>query len=77
MGVERVNVPGNLFWLKMTMHLVRKGCLVFWVWFGVGCSRGSRASVGVDCFVPCPPSVAPRTLNPKPVRSAPYPSVLD
>ena len=25
-----------------------------------------RASVGVDCFVPCPPSVAPRTLNPKP-----------
>ena len=24
-----------------------------------------RASVGVDCFVPCPPSVAPRTLNPK------------
>ena len=28
--------------------------------FGVGRSRGSRASVGVDCFVPCPPSVAPR-----------------
>ena len=24
----------------------------------------SRVSVGVDCFVPCPPSVAPRTLNP-------------
>ena len=23
-----------------------------------------RASVGVDCLVPCPPSVAPRTLNP-------------
>ena len=21
-----------------------------------------RASVGVDCFVPCPPSVAPRRL---------------
>ena len=28
-----------------------------------------RASVGVDCFVPCPPSVAPRTLNPKPEQS--------
>ena len=24
-----------------------------------------RASVGVDCLVPCPPSVAPRTLNPR------------
>ena len=65
MGVEGVNEPGN-FWLKMTVRLVNKGCLVFWVWFGVGWSRGSRASVGVDCFVPCPPSVAPRTLNPNP-----------
>ena len=25
-----------------------------------------RASVGVDCLVPCPPSVAPRTPNPSP-----------
>ena len=31
-------------------------------WFVVCWSRGSRASVGVDCFVPCPPSVAPRRL---------------
>ena len=29
----------------------------------VGWSRSKfRASVGVDCFVPCPPSVAPRRL---------------
>ena len=47
------------FWLKMTMHLVRKGCLVFWVWFVVG--PGSlRASSGVDCLVSCLPLVAPR-----------------
>ena len=32
-----------------------------------------RASVGVDCFVPCPPSVAPRTLNPKPQTPNPKP----
>ena len=47
------------FWLKMTMHLVKKECLVFWVWFVVG--LGSlRASSGVDCLVSCLPLVAPR-----------------
>ena len=33
---------------------------MFWVGLLLVCPGESRASVGVDCFVPCPPSVAPR-----------------
>ena len=48
------------------MRPTEKVCLVvLWVLFLVVPGE-SRVSVGVDCFVPCPPSVAPRTLNPKP-----------
>ena len=61
LGVGRVNVPGNLFWLKNLGNApYRKGVFGCALAFVFGWSRGSRASVGVDCFVPCPPSVAPR-----------------
>ena len=65
MGVEGVNEPGY-FWLKAqetwTMRPTEKVCLVvLWVLSSVVPGE-SRASVGADCFVPCPPSVAPRRL---------------
>ena len=56
---EGVNVPGTIFGSRnLGMRPEERSV----GWFGVGWSRGSRASVGVDCFVPCPPSVAPRRL---------------
>ena len=44
------------------MRLVKKGCLVFWVGLLLVGPGETRASSGVDCFVSCPPLVAPRRL---------------
>ena len=40
--------------------LRKRDSLKFWVGLWLVVPGESRVSVGVDCFVPCPPSVAPR-----------------
>ena len=66
-SISRVAKPGIILAQGSRTWAMRpeskKECLVLWVWFVVG-PGGLRASSGVDCFVPCPPLVAPRTLNP-------------
>ena len=52
------------FWLKETwaMRPEKKSLSGFWVGLWLVAPGKLRVSVGVDCFVPCPPSVAPRRL---------------
>ena len=63
MSVEGVNEPGYFLAQETwAMRPTEKVCLVvLWVLSSVVPGE-SRASVGADCFVPCPPSVAPRRL---------------
>ena len=66
-GVEglRVNEPGTIFGSRSGHAPREERVLGVLGWFVVCWSRGSRASVGVDCLVPCPPSVAPVGYEPK------------
>ena len=41
------------------MRPEKKSLSGFWVGLWLVVPGKSRVSVGVDCFVPCPPSVAP------------------